>query len=66
MIKRTDKVDSRLRGNDGEKRHWMIKRILITAIAAVALLFGTTMYAQKPEKKRRQRRSSPRNRKTCM
>ena len=29
----------------------MIKRILIIAIASVALLLGTTMYAQKPEKK---------------
>jgi hypothetical protein len=29
----------------------MIKRILIIAIVALALLFGTTMYAQKPEKK---------------
>jgi hypothetical protein len=29
----------------------MIKRILIIAIASAALLMGTTMYAQKPEKK---------------
>jgi hypothetical protein len=29
----------------------MIKRILIIAIASAALLLGTTMYAQKPEKK---------------
>jgi hypothetical protein len=29
----------------------MIKRILITAITSAALLMGTTMYAQKPEKK---------------
>ena len=55
MIKRTDKVDSRLRGNDpakaGQASQSMIKRILIIAIAATALLIGSTMYAQKPEKK---------------
>jgi hypothetical protein len=42
------------RGNE------MIKRLLIIAIASTALLVGTTMYAQKPEKKETKEPKGPR------
>lgn len=37
-----------------------MKRVLIIAVASVALLFGTSMYAQKPEKKEPKEPKGPR------